>query len=475
VLLALVCVAQFMVILDVSIVNVALPSIRDGLHFGTVGLQWVVNAYTITFGGMLLLGGRAADLLGRRRMFVAGTALFSLASLLCAFASTRGLLIGARALQGVGGAVLSPASLSIITSSFKEGSERNRALGVWGAMAGFGGACGALFGGLLTQGFGWPAIFLINVPVGAAVVLSSRAVIPEGMRQSEQRHFDLAGATLVTLGLLAAIYGIVQSDTLGWVSLGTLGPIAAGIGLLAGFAWVEGRVAEAPLLPLAVLRIRRLRAANVVIALLYSGVFSMWFFLTLYMQQVLGYSALQAGLAFVPMTLSIVLASALAPRLVGRFGVRPVLTAGMLSAAAGLALLSGLRPGGSYAGTVLPGGVLAAAGLGFSLVPATIAAVQGISAAQSGIASGLLNTSRLLGGALGLAALSTIASSHTHARLLHGISSADALTSGFQLAFAIAALVSLLGAAVAVVGLRARVESAEAVQPVAACSSPRAA
>ena len=445
-LLVVICLAQFMVILDVSIVNVALPSIRSGLHFGTTGLQWVVNAYTITFGGFLLLGGRAADLLGRRRVFLAGTALFSFASLLCAFASSRGLMIGARALQGLGGAVLSPASLSIITTSFAEGAQRNRALGVWGAMAGLGGASGVLLGGLLTQGLGWPAIFLINVPIGAAVILVGRRIIPESRRTDIDRHFDIAGATLVTLGLVAAVYGIVRSESLGWGSAGVLGPLAIAVALLAMFALVEDRFAAAPLLPLGVLRMRRLRAANLVIALLFAGVFSMWFFLTLYMQDVLGYGALHTGLAFLPMTLSVALASTLAPRLVGRVGVCFVLTAGMVSAAVGLGLLTGLSPGGSYLATVLPGGVLAAAGLGLALVPATIVAVQGVPAAQSGLASGLLNTSRLVGGALGLAALSTIADSHTASQLVHGASPLGALTSGYQLAFGIGASLCLVGA-----------------------------
>jgi EmrB/QacA subfamily drug resistance transporter len=456
VLLVLICLAQFMVILDVSIVNVALPSMRDGLHFSTTGLQWVVNAYTITFGGFLMLGGRAADLLGRRRVFLAGTALFSFASLLCAFASSRGLLIGARTLQGVGGAVLSPASLAIITTSFAEGKARNRALGVWGAMAGLGAASGALLGGILTQTLGWPAIFLINVPIGAAVIVAGRRVIPESRRKDIDRHFDVAGATLVTLGLVTAVFGIVRSESLGWGSAGVLGPLAIAVGLLGAFALVEGRFAAAPLLPLGVLKMPHLRAANIVIALLYSGVFSMWFFLTLYMQQVLGYSALQAGFSFVPLTLSVVLGSTLAPRLVARFGVRPVLASGMFSATIGLALLTGLRPGGSYLASVLPGGVLAAGGLGLALVPATIAAVQGVPAAQSGLASGLLNTSRLVGGALGLAVLSTIADSHTAGQLAHGASSLGGLTSGYQLALGIGAGMSLIGALTALLLLHPR-------------------
>jgi EmrB/QacA subfamily drug resistance transporter len=449
--LLLVCLAQFMVILDVSIVNVALPSIRSGLGFTTTGLQWVVNAYTITFGGFLMLGGRAADLLGRRRVFLAGTALFSVASLLCALASSRGLLLGARALQGFGGAVISPASLSIIATTFTEGAQRNRALGVWGAMAGLGGASGVLLGGLLTQGLGWPAIFLINVPVGIAVILASRKVIPESRGSQDHRHFDVLGAVLVTAGLVAAVYGIVRTQTLGWGSNGVLVPLALAATLLGLFGLVEARFAKAPLMPLSILRLPRLRAANLVIALLYAAVFSMWFFLTLYMQQVLHYSAVRAGLSFLPMTLSVALASTFAPRLVARFGVRPVLTAGMLSAAAGLALLTGVGPGSGYLSNVLPGGVLGAAGLGLSLVPATIAAVQGIAPAQSGLASGLLNTSRLAGGALGLAALSTIAASHSRAQILGGASQLGALSSGYQLALGVGALICLAGALATVV------------------------
>jgi EmrB/QacA subfamily drug resistance transporter len=458
--LVLVCLAQFMVILDVSIVNVALPSIRSGLGFTTTGLQWVVNAYTITFGGFLMLGGRAADLLGRRRVFLAGTALFSVASLLCALASSRGLLLGARALQGFGGAVISPASLSIIATTFAEGAQRNRALGVWGAMAGLGGASGVLLGGLLTQGLGWPAIFLINVPVGIAVILASRRVIPESRGSQDHRHFDVLGAVLVTAGLVVAVYGIVRTETLGWGSSGVLVPLALAATLLALFALVEARFAKAPLMPLSVLRLPRLRAANLVIALLYSAVFSMWFFLTLYMQQVLHYSAVRAGLSFLPMTLSVALASSFAPRLVARFGVRPVLTVGMLSAAAGLGLLTGVGPGSGYPTSVLPGGVLGAAGLGLSLVPATIAAVQGISAAQSGLASGLLNTSRLAGGALGLAALSTIAASHSRGQILGGASQLGALTSGYQLALGVGALICLVGALATVLLLRSGADAA---------------
>ncbi len=443
-----------MVILDVSIVNVALPAIRDGLGFSTTGLQWVINAYTITFAGFLLLGGRASDLLGRRRVFLAGTALFTTASLVCALAGSPAVLLASRAVQGVGGAVISAASLAIITTSFEEGAARNRALGVWGALGGLGATSGVLLGGVLTQGLGWPAIFLINVPIGLAVVAFGGPVIPEGRSTLGHRHFDLTGALLVTGGMVALVYGIVRTDVLGWASAGVLVPLVVGVALLMGFGLVEGRLAKAPLMPLGIFRLRPLRSANVVILLLYAAIFAMWFFVSLYMQQDLHHDAIETGLAFLPMTLSVVVAATLAPRLVRRIGARSVLTAGMISATAGLALLTGVRPDGTYLGQVLPGGVLSAFGLGLALVPATIVAVQGVPSSQSGLASGLLNTSRLVGGALGLAALTTIATSRTHARIADGASAALARTDGYQLAFAVGAGLCLVGAIAAAILLR---------------------
>jgi EmrB/QacA subfamily drug resistance transporter len=453
-LLGIVCAAQFMVILDISIVNVALPSIRTSLGFSTTGLQWVVNAYTLTFAGLLMLGGRAVDLLGRRRMFLLGTALFALASLLCALTSSRGLLLGARALQGVGGAVVSPATLAIITTSFKEGSERNRALGMWGATGGLGASAGALFGGLLTQTVGWPAIFLINVPIGLVVIIGARAMIAEGRRESSARHFDLAGALLITVGLFALVFGIVRTDTLGWGSSGVLGPIALGAVALALFIWVEARFASSPLVPLHIFARPLLRAANLVALLLYAALFSMWFFVTLYLQQVLHYTALQAGLAFLPMTLAVAGSSTIAPRLVSSLGARRTITIGMLFGAGGMAWFSALHEHSSYLLGVLPGGILAAIGLGLSLVPATIVAVQGVPASESGLASGLLNTSRLMGGALGLAALSTLAAAHTRGALAAGEGSAQALTGGFDRAFLAGAAICLLGALAAAALIR---------------------
>ena len=461
-LLAVVCLAQFMIILDVSIVNVALPSIRDGLHFSTTGLQWVVNAYTLTFAGLLMLGGRAADLLGRRRVFLAGTAMFALSSLICALASSRGLLISARGVQGVAGAITSPATLSIITSTLPEGRERNRGLALWGAMGALGASSGALLGGILTQGFGWQAIFAVNIPLGAIVVALGLLAIPAiAPVEGHPRHFDALGATLVTAGLIALTFGIVRTDTLGWGSPGVLGPLAAGVALLTAFFYVEARVAQAPLVPLQIFRIRQLRAANLIVVLMYAANFPAWFFITLYLQQVLHYSAIEAGLAFLPMTLSIFTGSTLAPRVVARFGARPVIVTAMTVMAAGMVALSGIAPGQSYVGPVLIGAVLTALGMGFSLVPSTIVAMQGVAGRQSGVASGLLNTSRLMGGALGLAILSTIASGHT--RGATGAATAEALTSGFDLAFTVAIGFALIGALVAAIALRPVSESTAVV------------
>ena len=363
-LLLVVCLGQFMVILDVSIVNVALPSIKDALGFSTNGLQWVLNGYTLTFAGFLLLGGRAADLFGRRRMFYTGTLIFSGASLLCAIAPSAGALVAARALQGIGAAILSPATLAIITTSFDEGAPRNRALGAWGAVGAIGATSGVLLGGILTEAFSWPAIFVINVPIGLAIVLFSSRLVPEGRSEVENRHFDLPGAVLVTLGMTALTYGIVTTDRLGWASLGVLGPVVAGAALLVAFGLYEARLAKnphrVPLMPLSVFRLRNLRAANLVIFLLYAAIFGFWFFQSLYMQGTLGYTALETGLAFVPMTLAVGAGAVLAPRLARRFGARAVLAAGMLFATAGEALLIGVHPGGTYVADVLPGGMLGA-------------------------------------------------------------------------------------------------------------------
>jgi EmrB/QacA subfamily drug resistance transporter len=442
-----------MVILDVAIVNIALPAMRHELHFSSTGLQWVVNAYTIAFAGFLMLGARSADLLGQRRVLLAGTALFASASLLSALASSPALLVSARALQGFAGAAVSPATLSIITSSLPEGPERNRGLGLWAALGGLGASSGALLGGLLTQAFGWPAIFAINVPLGAIVIAQALRVIPADVVRPGPRHFDLSGAVLVTAGLTSLTYGIVRTNGLGWGSPGVLLPIAVAVVLLAGFLFREGRFATAPLVPLSIFRLPRLRVANLVVILMYSALFSMFYFITLYLQEVLHQDAVVAGLSFLPMTLAVFTGSSLAPRLVARFGVRTVVTAGMLLGATGLALFTGVRPAGSYFALVLPGAILSGLGMGLGLVSSTIAATQGVPRTQSGLASGLLNMSRLFGGALGLAVLGTLAASETHAHLIAG--SAQALTDGFGVAFKVGAVILLAAAVIAVTQLRA--------------------
>jgi EmrB/QacA subfamily drug resistance transporter len=452
-LLTMICAAQFMVILDVAVVNVALPSIRQSLGFSTVGLQWVVNAYTLTFAGFLMLGGRASDLLGRRRVLLGGIAVFTLSSLACALSGSQAVLVGARALQGIGGAVIAPASLAILTTSFAEGRERNRALGLWAAIGGIGAASGALIGGLLTQGLGWQWVFLVNVPVGALVLAAAPQIVPEGRAELGHRHFDVSGALLVTSGFVALVFGIVRASTLGWTAAGVLGPIAVGVILLGAFLLVEGAIAEAPLVPLDIFRLRRVGAANLVVLALYSGVFVMWFFVSLYLQGVLGYDAIQTGLVFLPMTIGVAIASTRAPRVVARIGTRWTITAGMLSAAVGLALLSGIHPGASFS-AVLPGGTLAAAGLGLALVPSTIVAVQGVAPAIAGAASGLLNTSRLLGGAIGLAVLTTLADAQTRNAIRHGVGPLQALTDGYGEALLAASLIVGVGAAAAAVLLR---------------------
>jgi EmrB/QacA subfamily drug resistance transporter len=452
-LLILICLAQFMVILDVSIVNVALPSIQDSLGFSDTGLQWVVSAYTLTFAGFLMLGGRACDLFGRRQVFLVGTALFAVSSLVCAVADSQPLLLSARALQGIGGATISPAGLAIIASSFAEGSERNRALGVWGAMAGLGGSSGALLGGLLTQSLGWPAIFVINIPIGVAVVFVGRGLIPRGQPLGG-RSFDAVGAVLVTAGLTALVYAIVRTDSLGWTDTGVLGPAAAAFALLGLFVLYEGRVASDPLVPLGIFRRPLIRTANLVMALLYAGAFSMWFFVSLYLQDVRDLSALEAGLAFLPLTLGFFFASSFSPRLVRRFGASSVLTGGLLLGAAGLALLGDVGAHGEYLELVMPAGALATIGFGTAFVPVMIVAVQGVAPEESGLASGLVNTSRLIGGTLGLAVFSTLAASYTSSQADAGVNAASALTDGFQLAFLLSALTTLAGAVVVATLLR---------------------
>jgi EmrB/QacA subfamily drug resistance transporter len=451
--LILACLAQFMVILDVSVVNVALPAIRGGLHFSEQNLQWVVNAYTVTFAGFLLLGGRAADLLGRRRVFVSGLILFGLASLAGGLAQSQTMLIAARAAQGLGGAVIAPASLSILTTTFAEGSARNRAVGIWGAMGGAGGAAGVLLGGVLTDVLGWRWILFINVPIAIVAAMAAEQLIAEGRDTEVARRFDVAGALSATIGLSLLVLGIVRTDSTGWGSPATLGLMVAGIALLTAFVWIEGWFAKAPLMPLRIYRSRTLSSSNLVVLLVGGATFGMWFFVSLYLQQVLGYSPIKAGLAFLPMTLCIVAGSTFASRAVDRVGAKPLLVVGMFAQAIGLLLFTRVAVDGTYLGDMLAPSLLVAIGIGLAFVPATISAVAGVDSREAGLASGLVNTSRLFGGALGLAVLAAIAAGRTNSDLHHAVSQHAALTSGFQLAFLVAAIFALLGGLVAAFGL----------------------
>ena len=453
VVLALACLAQFMVVLDVSVVNVALPAIRSALHFSEQDLQWVVNAYTVTFAGFLLLGGRAADLLGRRRVFVSGLVLFALASLAGGLATSQPLLIAARAAQGLGGAIVAPASLSILTTTFAEGAARNRAVGIWGAMGGAGGAAGVLLGGILTDLLSWRWILFINVPIGLIAALLASRYIPETREAARRRSFDVAGAITATVGLSVLVLGIVRTDVTGWGAASTLALLAAGAALLGLFLAIEGRIARSPLMPLRIYSSRTLSAANLVVLMIGAAVFAMWFFLSLYLQQVLGYSPLRAGLAFLPMTLCIVACSTLASRVVTRVGPKPMLVAGMTLQAIGLGLFTRISPDGGYLSDVLVPSLLIAIGIGFSFVPVTIAGVTGVASEEAGLASGLVNTSRFVGGALGLAILAALATARTNGDIHHGLAAHAALTGGFELAFGVAAALSAAGAVIALVGL----------------------
>jgi EmrB/QacA subfamily drug resistance transporter len=427
-----------MVILDVSIVNVALPSIERKLHFSQSDLQWILSAYALTFGGFLLLGGRVADLLGRRRVFMVGVALFTLASLACGLSNSEGTLIAARAVQGLGAAILSPAALSIISTTFQEGSERNKALGIWGAMGGAGAAVGVLLGGVLTKYLGWEWIFFVNVPVGAAALLLTRTVVHESRADTEHRHFDAAGAVLITSALVLLVFALTRADRVGWGSTQTLLILAASALLHAAFSAVELR-SKAPLVPLGIFtRLRTLSGANVVGFLLGALTFAMFFMLSLYMQQVLGLSALQTGVGYLAVALTAIVFSGIAQALVTRIGVKPSLTFGMILMVLGNLWFTQVSADGSYAVDLLPGFLLIGVGLGFSFVPVSIAALAGVAPHEAGLASGLINTSQQIGGALGVAVLSTVSTTRTHHLTKAGDSVASALTGGFSLAFWVA-------------------------------------
>ncbi len=457
--LAVIVAAQFMVVLDVAIVNVALPSIKTDLHFTQESLQWVITAYSILFGGVLLLGGRLADLLGRRRLFMAGLLLFTVSSLLDGLAWSEGSLIAFRALQGLGAALLSPAALSILTTTFREGRERNLALGIWGAASGSGGAAGVLLGGALTSALSWSWIFYINVPVGALVLAVTPWLLRESRAELDHRHFDLPGAASITGGLMLLVYAMTRATQHGWGTTETIGLLAASAALIAAFVAIELR-SKAPLLPMRIFRLRTLSGANVAGLLLGGAVFSQFFLLTLYMQQVLHYSALKTGVAYVALTLAIITFSTVSQALALRVGIRRVLPVGLLMAAAALVLYARLPVHGHYFWDLFPAFLLSGVGLALAFVPMTIGALTGVRQSDAGIASGLINTSQQIGGAIGVAAATTIATTvtgryvHVHAGTT--ALSGAALAHGFEIAFYALAAVAALAAIMAAVLIESR-------------------
>jgi EmrB/QacA subfamily drug resistance transporter len=465
--LVLVCLAQFMVVLDATIVNVALPSIQADLDMSESGLQWVVNAYALMFGGFLLLGGRAGDLIGRKRVFLAGLVLFTAASLLCALANGETWLILARGLQGLGAALVSPAALSIVTTTFREGKERTQALGVWAAIAVGGGAVGLVLGGLLVETLSWPWIFFVNVPVGIAAFFVSLRFVPESKDEHAHKSFDLAGAISVTAGLVALVYGIVRSAESGWGSAEVLGFLALAVVLLVGFVLIERRSPE-PLVRLSIFSVRTVRGANAAMFVVAAGLFAMFFFNTLYVQRVLGFSPLEAGFAFVPFTAGVIIGAALSQKLVPALGAREVPLIGAALGAVGLLLFLRLTPDSSYVTDLLPGILLTSVGMGLVFVPITLIATSGVPVDDAGLASGLFNTSQQIGGALGLALLSTLATNRTDDELASlGTASpspaqqAEALVSGFHVTWLASAI--LLAAGGLLLVLLVRRSDAEAV------------
>ncbi|MCC6223138.1 MAG: MFS transporter [Thermoleophilia bacterium] len=449
--LAVLGVAYLMVVLDISIVNVALPSIQTDLGFAPEDLQWVISAYSLTFGGFLLLGGRVGDLLGRRRLFMIGLALFALCSLLAGLSASAGMLIAARALQGAAGAVLSPSVFSIVMVTFEEGAERNKALGILGAIAGSGAAIGVLLGGILTQYIGWEWIFFVNVPIGVAALLVVPRVVRESRARDLERHFDSLGAVTITAGLMLLVYGLTQATNAGWASAQTIGVLLGAAALHVAFLAIESR-SRSPLVPLGFFRRRTPTGANLIGFGLGTIVFGMFFLLSLYMQQVLGFSALETGVGYLAVSLTAIVASGIAQALVTKAGVKPVLATGMLLLAGGLLYFTRISVGGSYAADLLPGFLLIGVGLGFAFVPVSIAALAGVPPIEAGLASGLINTSQQIGGALGVAILTTVSTARADGLLADGADAASALTDGFSLAFWIGvafAAVSLLATLVA--------------------------
>ncbi len=461
--LALLAAIAFLDFVDASIVNVALPSIRRALHFSVQDLQWVPSAYLLTYGGFMLLGGRAADLLGRRRVLVAGVSLIGISSLAGGFADSSGVLIGARLAQGLGAAMTLPAALSILTTSFKEGKDRNAALGVWGAVGGLASAAGVLLGGLLTEGPGWRWVMFVNPIAAVLVLVAIFRLIGGERRRAPLQNFDILGSILVTGGMLLLVYTLVKAPDLGWGDARTIGCLAAALALLAAFVFNEQR-AKNPLAPLSIFRINGLAFSNATQLIAFAGFLALFFFLTLYMQNVLGYSAIQTGVAYLPLTFAIGISAGISSQLVSRIGTRPVIVAGALIAAGGLYWLSRIPVGGSYVTDLLPGMLVLSLGFGPVFVGVTTAANAGVPADKAGLAAALLNASQQLGGALGLAIFTALATSHTNHLLAAHTPPAQALTAGFQRAL-LAGSIFILAAAV--IALRATNTRGEAPDPAA--------
>jgi len=458
-ILAVVATAFFMTILDVSIVNVALPSIGEDLEFSRENLQWVITAYSIAFGGFLLLGGRAADLLGRRRVFLVGVALFTTASLVCGLSGSEGMLIAARAVQGLGAAIIAPAALSIVMTSFEEGAERNKALGIWGALGGSGAAVGVLAGGILTESLGWEWIFWVNVPVGAAVIALTPFVVPESFRETARRRYDPLGAITVTAGLALFVYAISEAPNVGWTTARTILLLAAAGALLIGFVVIE-RTVEQPLMPFRIFSVHTVAGANAVGALLGAVIFANFFLLTLYVQNVLGFSALRTGVTFLATAGTAVISAGAAQALTTKFGAKPIMTIGLLLLTAAMVWYAQIPADGSYASDLLPGYVMVGVGIAFAFVPVSIAALAGVAEREAGLASGLINTSQQIGGAIGVAVASTVFTSHFKSLTSEGNPLPEALTGGYRWAFWALAVFGV-AAVVAAVTLIRREELAE--------------
>jgi EmrB/QacA subfamily drug resistance transporter len=471
-LLGIVCIGQFMVVLDISIVNVALPSIQRDLRFSSSELQWVVNAYTLTFAGFLLLGGRAADLFGRRRIFLVGLTVFTLASLFGGLAQNETWLIAARTLQGLGAAILAPATLTILTATFAEGSARARALGVWSAVASAGASAGALLGGVLTDVLSWRWILFVNVPVGVVALIAARRYLPESRADMAHRHLDVAGAVTVTGGLVALVYAIVRTERYSWGSPQVVLPLTVAVVLLGAFVMIQQRFSRAPLVPLRIFRSRSVSGGNAVMFLVFCAMFGSWYFETLYMQRVLGFSPLQAGLAFLPQTLLIAAGAQVTARLVTRLGPRLLILVGTLVGASGLVWLAQITPNSTFVPDLLFPFILIGLGMGLTVTPVTVAGTAGVPRADAGLASGLLNTSRTVGASIGLAVLATLAARRTN-NILGGkvptpAHTAAALTDGYSLAIWVSAAVLLAATVVASATLPSRrtfTQSAEEVTP----------